>query len=68
MFFAIKASLVEAIEARGEMSDVPKDKLTVRWKRVEAFLKYIRDMERQNEWPLILLSQILPVYNKHGAT
>lgn len=36
---AIKASLIEAISASDEMSDVKIDKSTFRWKKIEEYLK-----------------------------
>lgn len=36
---AIKTSLVEAISTRDEMSDVKIDKSTLRWKKIEEYLK-----------------------------
>lgn len=39
MLSAIKASLMDAINASDEMSDVPMDKVTVRWKQIEKFLE-----------------------------
>lgn len=39
MLSAIKASLIEAISTRDEMSDAPKDKPMLRWKTIEAYLK-----------------------------
>jgi Fic family protein len=39
MLSAIKASLIDAINASDEMSDVKMDKATMRWKQIEEFLK-----------------------------
>ena len=39
MLSAIKASLIEAISASDEMSDEKMDKATLRWKKIEAYLK-----------------------------
>lgn len=39
MFSAIKASLMDAINASDEMSDGVMDKATVRWKQIEKFLE-----------------------------
>ncbi len=39
MLSAIKASLIEAISASDEMSDVNIDKSTLRWKKIEEYLK-----------------------------
>lgn len=39
MLSAIKASLIEAISASDEMSDVKIDKSTLRWKKIEEYLK-----------------------------
>ncbi|MGM9607081.1 MAG: Fic family protein [Oscillospiraceae bacterium] len=39
MLSAIKASLIDAINASDEMSDGPMDKATMRWKQIEDFLK-----------------------------
>ena len=39
MLSAIKASLMDAINTSDEMSDVPMDKVTVRWKQIEKFLE-----------------------------
>lgn len=39
MLSAIKASLIEVISTRDEMSDAPKDKPMLRWKTIEAYLK-----------------------------
>lgn len=39
MLSAIKASLIEAVETRDEMSDEPMDKSAIRWKRIEGFLQ-----------------------------
>ena len=39
MLSTIKASLIDAINTSGEMSDEPMDKATVRWKQIENFLK-----------------------------
>ena len=39
MLSAIKASLVDAINASDEMSDGPMDKATMRWKQIEKFLQ-----------------------------
>lgn len=39
MLSAIKASLVEAINMRDEMSNEPMDKSAIRWKRIEDFLQ-----------------------------
>ena len=39
MLSAIKASLIEAVNTRDEMSDAPMDKLAIRWKRIEDFLQ-----------------------------
>lgn len=39
MFSAIKASLMDAINASDEMSDGAMDKATVRWKQIEKFLE-----------------------------
>ena len=35
----IKASLIDAINTSDEMSDVPMDKATIRWKQIEKFLE-----------------------------
>ena len=39
MLSTIKASLIDAITLSDEMSDVPMDKTTMRWKRIERFLE-----------------------------
>lgn len=39
MLSAIKASLIEAVETRDEMSDEPMDKSAFRWKQIEDFLQ-----------------------------
>ena len=39
MLSAIKASLIDAIDASDEMSDGPMDKATMRWKQIEKFLE-----------------------------
>lgn len=39
MLSAIKASLIEAIEVSDEMSDGKMDMVTLRWRKIEAFLK-----------------------------
>ena len=39
MLSAIKASLVDAINASGELSDAPMGKTTLRWKQIEKFLE-----------------------------
>lgn len=39
MLSAIKASLIDAINASDEMSDGKMDKATVRWKQIEKFLE-----------------------------
>ena len=39
MLSAIKASLIEAINASDEMSDGKMDKSTLRWRKIEEFLK-----------------------------
>lgn len=39
MLSAIKASLIDAINASDEMSDAKMDKATVRWKQIEKFLE-----------------------------
>ena len=39
MLSAIKASLIDAINASDEMSDAPTDKSTMRWKQIEKFLE-----------------------------
>lgn len=39
MLSAIKASLMDAISVRDEMSDAPMDKATMRWKQIEKFLE-----------------------------
>lgn len=39
MLSAIKASLIDAISASGEMSDESIDKATLRWKQIERFLE-----------------------------
>lgn len=39
MLSAIKASLMDAINASDEMSDAPMDKATMRWKQIEKFLE-----------------------------
>lgn len=39
MLSAIKASLMDAISASDEMSDGKVDKVTLRWKKIEEFLK-----------------------------
>lgn len=39
MLSAIKASLIEAISTSDEMSDVKIDKSTLRWKKIEEYLK-----------------------------
>lgn len=39
MLSAIKASLIEAVEARDEMSDGPMDKSAIRWEQIEEFLQ-----------------------------
>lgn len=39
MLSAIKASLIEAISTSDEMSDVKMDKSTLRWKKIEEYLK-----------------------------
>ena len=38
MLSAIKASLIDAINARDEVSDGAMDKATMRWKQIEKFL------------------------------
>ena len=39
MLSTIKASLIDAINTSGEMSDEPMDKTTIRWKQIEKFLE-----------------------------
>ena len=39
MLSAIKASLIDAIKTRDEMSGGPMDKVTMRWKQIEKFLE-----------------------------
>lgn len=39
MLSAIKASLIDAINARDEVSDGARDKATMRWKQIEKFLE-----------------------------
>ena len=39
MLSTIKASLIDAINTNGEMSDEPMDKAAMRWKQVEKFLE-----------------------------
>lgn len=39
MLSAIKASLIDAINASDEVSDGPMDKVTMRWKQIEKFLE-----------------------------
>lgn len=39
MLATIKASLIDAINMNVGMSDAPADKLTLRWQKIEAFLK-----------------------------
>lgn len=39
MLSAIRASLIEAVDMRDEMSDEPMDKSAIRWKRIEDFLQ-----------------------------
>ena len=39
MLSTIKASLIDAINTSGEMSDEPMDKATLRWKQIEKFLE-----------------------------
>ena len=39
MLSSIKASLIEAISASDEMSDGKMDKATLRWKKIEEYLK-----------------------------
>ena len=39
MLSAIKASLIDAINASDEVSDGPMDKATLRWKQIEKFLE-----------------------------
>lgn len=39
MLSAIKASLIEAINTSGELSDGKMDKATLRWKKIEEHLK-----------------------------
>ena len=39
MLSAIKVSLIEAIDASGAMSDEKMDKATLRWKKIEEYLK-----------------------------
>ena len=39
MLSTIKASLIDAINTSGEMSDEPMDKVTFRWKQIEKFLE-----------------------------
>ena len=39
MLSAIKASLIDAINARDEVSDGTTDKVTMRWKQIEKFLE-----------------------------
>ena len=39
MLATIKASLIDAINMSDGMSDAPADKLTLRWQKIEAFLK-----------------------------
>ena len=39
MLSAIKASLMDAIDASDEMSDGKVDKATLRWKRIQEYLK-----------------------------
>ena len=39
MLSTIKASLIDAINTSGEMSDGPIDKATLRWQKIENFLK-----------------------------
>ena len=39
MLSAIKASLIDAINASDEMSDGPMGKATMRWKQIEKFLE-----------------------------
>lgn len=38
MLSAIKASLIETVDASDEMSDDVIDKITARWKQIELFL------------------------------
>lgn len=38
MLSTIKASLIDAINTSGEMSDEPMEKATMRWKQIEKFL------------------------------
>ena len=39
MLSTIKASLIDEIETSDEMSDMPMDKATIRWKQIEKFLE-----------------------------
>ena len=39
MLSTIKASLIDAINASGELSDAPMGKTTLRWKQIEKFLE-----------------------------
>lgn len=39
MLSSIKASLMDSVNTSDEMSDVPMDKVTVRWKQIEKFLE-----------------------------
>jgi len=39
MLSTIKASLIDAINTSGELSDEPMDKATLRWKQIEKFLE-----------------------------
>ena len=39
MLSAIKASLIDAVNTSDEVSDVPMDKATLRWKKIEKFLE-----------------------------
>lgn len=39
MLYTIKASLIDAIKTRDEMSDKKVDKAALRWKKIEEFLK-----------------------------
>lgn len=39
MLLTIKASLMDVIKTRGEMSDGKMDKVTMRWKQIEMFLE-----------------------------
>ena len=39
MLSAIKASLIDTINASDEVSDGPMDKATMRWKQIEKFLE-----------------------------